>query len=116
MNWFEVLTEGFGNIVKTIHLNPENVIMVDFWGSERQSEAVREAHKGQSGVVLPFRKLGRPLEASFGGADCGEKMAEIKKAAEIGTYLGGFLMDDGSSSVRFGGGGGNRTHVRKTFQ
>jgi hypothetical protein len=36
---------------------------------------------------------------SFGGADCGEKMAEIKKAAEIGTYLGGFLMDDGSSSV-----------------
>lgn len=97
------------NIVKTIHLNPENVIMVDFWGSERQSEAVREAHKGQSGVVLPFRKLGRPLEASFGGADCGEKMAEIKKAAEIGTYLGGFLMDDGSSSVRFGGRDRNRT-------
>ena len=94
------------NLIKTIHVHPENVIMVDFWGSERQSEALRESHKGQSGVVLPFRKLGRPLEASFVGADGGERMAEIKKAAGIGTYLGGFLMDDGSSSIRHGGGGG----------
>ncbi len=93
------------NLIKTIHVHPENVIMVDFWGSERQSEALRESHKGQSGVVLPFRKLGKPLDASFVGADGGEKMAEIKKAAGIGVYLGGFLMDDGSSSIRFGGGG-----------
>jgi hypothetical protein len=93
------------NLIKTIHVHPENVIMVDFWGSERQSEALRESHKGQSGVVLPFRKLGRPLEASFIGVDGGERMAEIKKAAGIGVYLGGFLMDDGSSSIRFGGEG-----------
>jgi hypothetical protein len=65
--------------------------MVDFWGTARQSEAVREAHRKQSGVVLPFRKLGRPLEASWKGAEGGEKMVEIKKAAGLEVCLGGFL-------------------------
>ena len=90
-------------------MNPENVIMVDFWGTARQSEALRDAHRKQSGVVLPFRKLGRPLEASWKGAEGGEKMVEIKKAAGLEVCLGGVLMDAGSSSVRFGGGYRDRT-------
>lgn len=98
------------NLIKTIHVNPENVIMVDFWGSERQSETLRESHKGQLGVVLPFRKLGRPVEASFIGATGGEMMVKIKKAAGIGTYLGDISMVEGSPSVRFGRRNRDRTY------
>lgn len=76
------------NTVKNIHISPENVIKVDFWGSDKQSEAAREASKGQNGVVLPFRKLGKPLQASFEGLEGGDKMVEIKKATGIGLYLG----------------------------
>ena len=53
--------------------------------------------------MLPFRKLGRPLEASFSGTDGGEKMVEIKKAVGLGTYLGAISLDAGSSSVWNGG-------------
>ncbi|MCH2534419.1 MAG: zinc ribbon domain-containing protein [Bdellovibrionales bacterium] len=101
--------EVLRNIVKTIHIHPENVIRVDFWGTRRHSEAQRESDRGQSGVVLPFRKLGRPLEASFyTGASGGEGMAEIKKAVGLGTFVncnfsGGRTLDAGSSSIRFGG-------------
>ncbi len=77
--------------------------MVDVWGSERQSEALRNAHRKQSGVVLPFRKLGRPLDASVKGVEGGERIAEIKKAAGLEVCLDGFLSNAGSTSIRFGG-------------
>lgn len=50
-----------------------------------------------------FYKLGKPLTASFEAAEGGEKIVEIKKAAQIGLYLGGFFMDSGSTSVSIGG-------------
>lgn len=91
------------NSIKNIHIHPENVIKVDFWGSDKCSEAEREADKKQNGIVLPFRKLGKPLEASFEGIEGGEKMAEIKKAVGIGLYLSGFSLGAGSSRVKNGG-------------
>lgn len=92
------------NLIKSIHINPDNVIRIDLWSSEKQSEALRKASEGQIGVVLPFKKQGRPLEASFAtGSFGGEKFAEIKKATEIGIYLGGFCNVVGSSVVAYGG-------------
>ncbi len=96
-------------VIKTIHVNPNNVIRIDFWANENQSEAAREAFR-QAGVVLPFCKLGMPLEASFRqNASREDEYSEIKKAAGFGTYVlnnSGFLMDDGSSS--FSNGRGDR--------
>lgn len=59
--------------------------------------------------MLPFRKLGRPLEASFeASASSGQKYAEIKKAIGLGTHIcgsfdDGFLNVAGSTSIRNGG-------------
>lgn len=74
-------------VVKSIHVNPDNVIRIDFWANENQSEAARDASR-KAGVVLPFRKLGEPLEASFRlNAARGDKFSEIKKAAGLGAYV-----------------------------
>ena len=110
------------SVIKSIHINPDNVIRVDFWGSDDQSEPLREASRKQKGVVLPFHKLGRPLAASFKmGASSGEKYSEIKKAVGLGTYVldsngffnlnseknlistSGSLTNRGSCSIRSGG-------------
>lgn len=89
-------------VIKSIHVSPDNVIQIDFWANENQNEADREASR-KAGVVLPFRKLGRSLEASFRqNASREDRFSEIKKAAELGTSVlchGGFLMSAGSSSV-----------------
>ena len=89
-------------VIKTIHVHPENVIQIDFWANEYQSEAQRDASR-KSGVVLPFLKLGMPLEASFRqNASREDRFSEIKKTAGLGTYVlcnGGFLMVAGSSST-----------------
>jgi len=94
-------------VIKSIHVSPDNVIRIDFWANESQSEAYREASR-KAGVVLPFRKLGVPLEASFRqNASRDDEFTEIKKAAGLGTYVlsnSGFLMDDGSSSFLNGRG------------
>jgi site-specific DNA recombinase len=99
-------------VIKTIHVSPDNVIRIDFWANESQSEAYREASR-QAGVVLPFRKLGMPLEASFRqNASRDDEYTEIKKAAGLGTYVlsnSGFLMDGGSSSFLNGRGDRIRT-------
>ncbi len=85
------------SVIKSVHIHPDNVIKIDFWGSDEQSEPLREASRRQKGVVLPFRKLGRPLEASFSmGSSNGEKYSEIKKAVGMGTYVldsNGFFND-----------------------
>ena len=60
------------------------------WASENHPEPLRNSSR-TTGVVLPFRKLGRPLEASFHTtAFGGERYAEIKKSVGIGTYVGLF--------------------------
>ncbi len=110
------------DVIKTIHVHPDNVIRIDFWTSESQSSvAVKDAF--QSGVVLPFQPLGRPLEASFReNASREDRFSDIKRAANLGVYilpqgrmtpkssLGGSFgpsLAHGSSSVVTGGGGGN---------
>ena len=51
-------------------------------------------------MILPFRKLGRSLEASFyTTAFGGEKYAEIKKSVGIGTYVGLFGGVDHLSEI-----------------
>ena len=77
-------------LVKSIHIHPENVIRVDLWASKDQPKPLRESSR-RAGVVLPFRELGWPLDASFHTtAFGGEKYAEIKKSVGIGTYVGLF--------------------------
>ena len=96
-------------VIKAIHVHPENVIQVDFWGNEHQSRISRK-NSLQPGVVLPFRKLARPLEASFHQNNYKkDRFSEIKKAAGLGTYAlchNEHLMVSGSSNIR--GGRGDR--------
>ena len=94
-------------VIKSIRVHPENVIQIDFWANEyRQARAFGKASDKQ-GVVLPFRKLGRLLEASFRkNASREDKFSGIKKAIGLGTSVLGhddFLMVAGSSSVGNGG-------------
>ena len=51
-------------VIKAIHVHPENVIQIEFWTNAHHSKLSRETSY-QPGVVLPFRKLTKPLEASF---------------------------------------------------
>ena len=107
--------------IKSIHIHPDNVIKVDFWGSEDRSEAMRKASK-KPGVVLPFRELGRPLEASFQTtAFGGEKYAWVKKAVGLGTYLGSFYeAHGGAGNMTFSGAsmsfGQKKTHCQSGFE
>ena len=84
-------------LIKGIYIHPENVLRVDFQASEYHSEGIRN---GEKEVVLPFREVGKPLEASFeADASCGvgsgvrdgkeesRQYAEIKKAVGFGTYV-----------------------------
>ena len=103
-------------IIKSIHVHPENVLRIDFWGSELNSEAQRKESK-RPGMVLPYQKLGLPLEASFRKYPSkNDEFAPIKKAVGLGTYVllntGALVnktpvMDEGSLAISDGGGGGN---------
>lgn len=90
------------SVFKSIHINPENVLRVDLWG---QSDANKASFidSNDKGVVLPFYKAGRPLEASFRKtASRGDCFEEIKKATGIGTFVldsSGFLINNGSYTV-----------------
>ena len=93
--------------IKSIRVHPDNVIQIDFCVDEyRQFKALGKT-SDKRGIVLPFRKLGRPLEASFRrNASREDKFSGIKKAIGLGTYVLGhddFLMVAGSSSVGHGG-------------
>jgi hypothetical protein len=110
-------------MIKSIHIHPDNVIKIDFWGTDNQSDSLRKSSRKEKGVVLPFLKLGRPIETSFTkSVTNGEKYVKIKKATRTGTYvlnssglLNGFnssflesqttdkTTTAGSCSIRFGG-------------
>lgn len=102
-------------LIKSIHIHPDNVIRMDFWGSEERSEAMRTASR-KSGVVLPFRELGRPLEASFQTTALGgERYAGVKKAMGLGIYVGGFHGDGLGLGIHmsgsYAGGLGLEAHI-----
>ena len=72
-------------VIKAVRVHPENVIQVDFWTNKEQ--ATRNASH-QLGTVLPFRKLAKPLEASFHQNHYKrDRFSEIKKAVGFGTYV-----------------------------
>ena len=99
-------------IIKSIHVHPENMLRMDFWGSELNSEAQRKESK-RPGMVLPYQKLGLPLEASFRKYPSkNDQFAPIKKAVGLGTYVllnAGVLsgktpvLDEGSPALPDGG-------------
>ncbi len=97
-------------IIKSIHVHPENVIKVDFWASPFQSDSERKESLEESGVVLPFQKMGRPLEASFRRyASKGDGFASAHKVAGLGIYVQakeaiavGELGDEGLSVIANG--------------
>ena len=111
------------NIIKGIHIHPENIIRLDLWANETHPKNLGRNSQKQAGVVLPFHKLGRPLEASFsteasGGAGVQERYKKIKKAVGWGDYAlchhednsKGFLEKaDHASSYRFGSGTPSQT-------
>ena len=86
----------------------------------------------QKGGVLPFHKLGRPLEASFDrdasvGVGIKKRYAEIRKAVDFGThvlahtgYLGGTSPSHGAHKAKANGsscfrsGAGTRTQTQCT--
>ena len=100
-------------VIKSIRVHPENVIQIDFWTDEYRGSKTPKTPEtpgkasDKRGIVLPFRKLGKPLEASFRkNASREDKFSGIKKAVGLGTYVLGhddFLMVAGSSSVGVGG-------------
>ena len=102
-----------GEVIKAIHIHPDNILKIVFWASDFQSREERKEARKQKGVVLPFLKLGRPLAASFTiGAAGGRELSAAKKAAEIGIYA---LSDNsnapvvGASAFGLGGAGWTRT-------
>ena len=79
-------------IVKSIHIHPENSIRIDLWSSsEFAAKEVSRKDFKEKGVVLPFRKLGRPLAASFRKyASKGDGMEAIRQKVGMGVFvLGG---------------------------
>ena len=79
------------SLVKSIHIHPEGVIRLDLWGSQESPEHFGLVSR-KPGVVLPFYKLGQPLEASFSTSAFGggKKYVAMRKAAGIGTSIGHF--------------------------
>ena len=110
-----------GELIKSIHVHPQNVIRLDLWASESQSANMEKEELKTSGVVLPFHKLGKPLEASFrDNVSCGNRFSEARKEVGLGTYVlsphhycndhgKNHFAVAGSPSVAFGDRGRTRT-------
>ena len=100
-------------LIQRIHVHPENVIRLDLRANKYHSDDMKTPE--QKGVVLPFHKLGRPLEASFdrdasGGVGIKRRYAEIRKAVDFGThvlahtgYLGGTSPSHGAHKAKANG-------------
>jgi site-specific DNA recombinase len=50
------------SIIKSIHINPENVIRIDVWGGKNRPERTDRSLPTQPGVVLPFYKKAQKFE------------------------------------------------------
>ena len=91
-------------VIKAIRVHPENVIQIDFW--IKKNQCLRETSH-QSGAVLPFCKLAKPLEASFHqNKSQKDRFSDIRKAVGFGTYVlnhNDHLVGPGSSNTGIGG-------------
>ena len=97
-------------VIKAIYVHPENVIQVDFWTNKEQT--TRNASH-QPGTVLPFRKLAKPLEASFHQNHYKkDRFSEIKKAVGFGTYV----LHHNDPQVGQGSYKNNGGHCRNQFE
>jgi site-specific DNA recombinase len=95
------------SVIKSINISPDNLIQINVWTQENKNKDQRNTGD-EKGVILPFLKAGRTLGvANASGGGRSEKKA--KKNAEIET-----LVTEGSSSIAVGGGGENRTLLKKT--
>ena len=76
-----------GELIKSVHVHLQNVIRLDLWANKFQPANIEKGELKTSGVVLPFHKLGRPLEASFkDSASRGDRFSKARKA--LGLRLG----------------------------
>ena len=50
------------SVIKSIHINPDNVIRIDVWGGKNRPERPERSQTTQTGVVLPFYKKARKFE------------------------------------------------------
>lgn len=50
------------SVIKSIHINPDNVIRIDVWGGKNRPERPERSQQTQSGVVLPFYKKAKTFE------------------------------------------------------
>ena len=74
--------------IKSIHVHPKNTIKIDLWSSEFAANEAKKQEHHEKDLVIPFRKLGRPLETSFRKyASKGDGMEQARKAVGMGTYV-----------------------------
>ena len=50
------------SIIKSIHINPNNVIKIDVWGGKNRPERSERSKATLSGLVLPFYKKAQKFE------------------------------------------------------
>jgi site-specific DNA recombinase len=50
------------SVIKSIHINPDNVIRIDVWGGKNRPERPERSQSTQTGVVLPFYKTAKKFE------------------------------------------------------
>lgn len=62
------------SVIKSIHINPDNVIRIDVWGGKNRPERPERSQPTQAGAVLPFYKKAKIFEFS-----------DIKKPAAFRT-------------------------------
>ena len=93
-------------IIKSIHVHPENALRIDFWASEyRQTGGGGPA--AVAGRVLPYRQLGSPLEGTFRKfASKKDRLEDSRRGTGLGTYV---LLDEMRSESNCGilGAGGS---------
>ena len=75
-------------VIKSIHIHPENVLKIDFWTNRFHAEDERQKARQEKGVILPFRKLGKPLVASYKmGEAKGGRFPQVRERAEMGLFV-----------------------------
>ena len=79
-------------VVKGIHVHPQNALRIDFWAGELGGPNIRQHGKGGGpkvvGQVLPYRELAHPLKLSFQKfASKRDKFAASREGVGLGTSV-----------------------------
>ena len=98
-----------GEVIKSIHIHPENALRIDFWGSENHSNDLRQNSLGTTEGVLPLLSKGLALPSSFRKHPSrSDRLEETRKALGQGmrAFVPNFAMGQkdcaGSTAIRVG--------------